>query len=254
MSHRRAPHQAWAARGSWRWLGVASFAFAVCAPQSIQASKRDAMALGTDAQPAGERGGVPKPGSLSPIAPGAPLDSDTGADSEAGGSGITFGRTLDLQGSPIRLGHLSGHNARSRFGSVRSDEPSSLPSGMPVRSRFISSGFGTRWHPIYGGYRLHAGIDIVAPLGSPVFATSAGTVIVAGQCGGYGLCVAIDHGGGVVSIYGHLSRIEVRSGSPISRRQEIGQVGSTGTSTGPHLHYEVRVGDRPVNPVRYLAK
>lgn len=93
---------------------------------------------------------------------------------------------------------------------------------------------------------------MAAPYGTPVYATSPGVVLTAGSCGGYGLCVAIDHGGGVVSIYGHLSRVDVQSGAAIARGAELGLVGSTGVSTGPHLHYEIRQNGRPLNPAPYL--
>lgn len=240
--------------GQWCRLGLILATAALCASQPLQASKRDAIDVAADGAIPGDGIGISKPATLALDSSDTAIDFDSGVSSDAAGAGITFGRALDLQGSPIRLSSQPQPGSRSRFDPVRSNLPSSLPSGMPVRSRFISSSFGSRWHPIYGGYRMHAGIDIVAAQGTPVFATSTGLVIVAGECGGYGLCIAIDHGGGVVSIYGHLSRIEVRAGTSVSTRQEIGLVGSTGTSTGPHLHYEIRIRDHPVNPVRYLAR
>ena len=186
-------------------------------------------------------------------ADGAAMDLDEPA---APVSAVTFGRGLDLQGTPIRL---VGRRPSPRGGSVLARNPSAsgspvigTPAGSPVRFRSISSGFGSRWHPVYGGTRFHAGIDMIAPYGSPVVATAAGTVATAGSCGGYGLCVAIDHGGGVVTIYGHLSRIDVAPGTAIARGQELGLVGSTGVSTGPHLHYEIRRSGQPLSPLPYL--
>lgn len=185
-------------------------------------------------------------------ADGAALDLD---EPDAPTSSVTFGRGLDLQGTPIRL---VGARPAARRGSGLARNPAAsgpvigTPSGSPVRFNSISSGFGSRWHPVYGGTRFHAGIDMIAPYGSPVVATAAGIVATAGSCGGYGLCVAIDHGGGVVTIYGHLSRIDVSAGTNIARGQELGLVGSTGVSTGPHLHYEIRRGGQPLNPLPYL--
>jgi murein DD-endopeptidase MepM/ murein hydrolase activator NlpD len=183
----------------------------------------------------------------------AAMDLD---EPDAPTSGVTFGRGLDLQGTPIRL---IGSRPASRSGSGLARNPAAYgspvmgtPAGSPVRFHGISSGFGSRWHPVYGGSRFHAGIDMVAPTGTPVVATAPGIVATAGGCGGYGLCVAIDHGGGVVTIYGHLSRIDVAPGTRIERGQSLGQVGSTGVSTGPHLHYEIRRSGQPLNPQPYL--
>jgi murein DD-endopeptidase MepM/ murein hydrolase activator NlpD len=115
------------------------------------------------------------------------------------------------------------------------------PVGGPVTSEF-----GYRWG------RLHAGIDIGAGTGTPIRAAKAGTVIFAGTQGGYGNCVIIDHGGGLSTLYGHMSRIGARDGEDVSGGDVIGYVGSTGHSTGPHLHFETRVGGSPQNPRRYL--
>ena len=184
---------------------------------------------------------------------GAAMDLDEPITSA---SAVTFGRGLDLQGTPIRL---VGRQPSPRGGSTLARNLSAsgspvigIPAGSPVRFRSISSGFGTRWHPVFGGSRFHAGIDMIAPSGTPVVATAAGSVATAGSCGGYGLCVAIDHGGGVVTIYGHLSRIDVAPGTNIARGQGLGLVGSTGVSTGPHLHYEIRRSGQPLNPLPYL--
>ena len=112
----------------------------------------------------------------------------------------------------------------------------------------ITSGFGNRYHPIVHKNRLHAGIDIGAGSGSPIVAAAAGTVVSAGWRGGYGNCVIIDHGGNISTLYGHMSRISVSDGQKVARGQKIGNVGSTGLATGPHLHWEVRVNGTPVNP------
>ncbi len=115
----------------------------------------------------------------------------------------------------------------------------------PVRGS-ITSGFGSRWG------RLHAGIDIGAGTGAPIRAAKAGEVIFAGSMSGYGNCVIIDHGGGLSTLYAHQSRIGTNDGARVEGGEVIGYVGSTGHSTGPHLHFETRVGGSPQNPMRYL--
>ncbi|MCC6687118.1 MAG: peptidoglycan DD-metalloendopeptidase family protein [Fimbriimonadaceae bacterium] len=121
----------------------------------------------------------------------------------------------------------------------------------PVAGR-ITSGFGNRFHPILKRSRLHAGVDFGAGTGTRIVAAGSGTVISAGYRGGYGNAVVIDHGGGVSTLYGHCSRIYVSAGQRVTRGQQIAAVGSTGLATGPHLHFEVRVNGRPVNPMSRL--
>lgn len=120
---------------------------------------------------------------------------------------------------------------------------------MPVIGGHITSGFGMRRHPILGYSRLHAGIDFGAAYGSPIYAVSDGTVSFAGWHGGHGNFVKLEHGGGFGTGYGHMSRIAVSPGSHVHAGQVIGYVGSTGLSTGPHLHYELYKGGAPVNPL-----
>ncbi len=120
---------------------------------------------------------------------------------------------------------------------------------MPVVGGHITSGFGMRRHPILGYSRLHAGIDFGAAYGSPIYAVSDGTVIFAGWHGGHGNFVKLEHGGGFGTGYGHMSRIAVAPGARVHSGQVIGYVGSTGVSTGPHLHYELYRGGVPVNPM-----
>ena len=121
--------------------------------------------------------------------------------------------------------------------------------GRPLASMALTSRFGMRSHPILGGVRMHSGVDLAAPAGSPVYATAAGVVSFANWSGGYGLLVVVDHGGQLQTRFGHLSRLLVSPGQTVARGQVLGLVGSTGRSTGPHLHYEVRRGGFAVNPL-----
>lgn len=113
----------------------------------------------------------------------------------------------------------------------------------------VTSGFGMRRHPILGYARMHAGLDFKAGYGTPIYAVTDGTIAYAGRKGGYGNFVQVNHGGGLASGYGHMSRIAARAGSRVRRGQIIGYVGSTGLSTGPHLHYELYRNGRAVNPM-----
>jgi len=123
----------------------------------------------------------------------------------------------------------------------------SLPANGP-----ITSGFGFRIHPIFGNQRMHTGIDIGAPYGAPVWAADDGTVAYVGALSGYGNVVAIEHGGGLATTYNHLSAYLVSEGQSVTRGTQIAAVGCTGYCTGPHLHFEVRVGGSPVDPIPYL--
>lgn len=116
----------------------------------------------------------------------------------------------------------------------------------------LSSGFGPRIHPIHGYSLMHNGIDMNAGSGQAIVSASSGTVIFAGAKGGYGNTIMVDHGGGMVTLYAHQSKFAVSAGQSVERGQTIGYVGSTGVSTGPHLHFEVRINGNPVNPAKYL--
>jgi murein DD-endopeptidase MepM/ murein hydrolase activator NlpD len=122
---------------------------------------------------------------------------------------------------------------------------------VPEHTR-ITSPYGWRVHPVLRARRFHQGIDIAAPTGTRVVAAEAGQVILADWFGAYGKAVVIDHGGGVTTTYAHLSVIGVNDGQKVTRGQAIGRVGSTGVSTGPHLHFEVRERGEHVNPWKYL--
>jgi murein DD-endopeptidase MepM/ murein hydrolase activator NlpD len=131
-------------------------------------------------------------------------------------------------------------------------ERAAVPSLWPVAGT-LESGFGIRRNPFGGSsYESHEGQDIEAMIGTPVDAAASGIVTAAGVQNGYGNVVYIDHGNGLSTRYGHLSRIDVTVGQQIKRGERLGLVGSTGRSTGPHLHYEVRINNQPVNPRPYL--
>lgn len=129
----------------------------------------------------------------------------------------------------------------------------SVPIGHPVRgaNRF-TSGFGHRIHPVTGRRQHHDGADFAAPTGTDVVSTGSGVVTFAGTDSGYGRTVRIQHMNGITSVYGHLSRIRVNKGQRVARGQHIGDIGSTGQSTGPHLHYEVRIGRKAVDPTTFI--
>lgn len=116
----------------------------------------------------------------------------------------------------------------------------------------ITSNYGMRYHPILKVNKLHTGIDIGAPSGAKIVATDSGTVIFSGWLGAYGNAIIVDHGAGISTLYGHLSTRLVSVGAQVSKGQTIGKVGSTGWSTGPHLHFEVRKNGSPVNPRNYI--
>jgi phage antirepressor YoqD-like protein len=129
----------------------------------------------------------------------------------------------------------------------------STPIGWPVRG-YISDGFGSRRNPFGGGgYEMHTGLDIATNHGAPINATADGIILFAGVHQGYGNVVVVDHGYGLTTRYAHMSSIDVEVGQHVTRGKKIGAVGSTGRSTAPHCHYEVRLHDRPVDPFNYLS-
>jgi murein DD-endopeptidase MepM/ murein hydrolase activator NlpD len=122
----------------------------------------------------------------------------------------------------------------------------------PLNRGTITSGYGSRYHPVYRIYKKHTGVDIAAPYGTPVLASDGGKVIFAGWKSGYGKCVIVDHGGNLSSLYAHMSSINVSVGEKIYKGKTVGKVGSTGTSTGNHLHFEIRKLGNDVNPSSYI--
>jgi murein DD-endopeptidase MepM/ murein hydrolase activator NlpD len=128
-----------------------------------------------------------------------------------------------------------------------------IPSGRPVQKLSLTSNFGVRSDPFNGGARMHKGIDIPGPVGTPIYATADGIVSRAGWASGYGNLVQISHGGGLETRYGHMSKLIAAPNSYVHRGQLIGLMGSTGRSTGSHLHYEVRVDGQAINPIPFVV-
>jgi len=128
----------------------------------------------------------------------------------------------------------------------------SVPSRMPLDAARLSSSYGMRSHPVLGGHRRHNGVDLAAPTGTPVYAPADGLVSRADAFGSYGNYISLEHGGDLQTRFGHLSGFAVSAGERVSKGQLIGYVGTTGRSTGPHLHYEVRVAGDPVDPRPYM--
>ena len=128
----------------------------------------------------------------------------------------------------------------------------SIPSRIPVEGVHLTSDFGMRWHPILHGRHQHKGVDLAGPIGTPVHATADAIVGKAEWFSSYGLYVALEHGGDIETRYGHMSRLNVYTGQHVHKGDVIGYIGTTGRSTGPHLHYEVRISGVAVNPIPYM--
>ena len=160
----------------------------------------------------------------------------------------TMGETL------AEYSYLRTTNLARRHDNIFSrGDVNTLPGIWPVNGRLMG-GYGVRSDPFSGEGSMHPGIDISAPMGTPVHAAADGIVMHAGWNGGYGRCVIIDHGNNYQTWYAHLSRMDVIEGEEIRQGEVLGAVGTTGRSTGSHLHYEVRIGSTPVNPYRFLAR
>lgn len=163
------------------------------------------------------------------------------AESLPGGSGEAFRERMLAWSAPAAEAAIDPAPARPE-----PEAPATLPR--------LSSRFGLRADPVNGGMRMHEGIDIPGPLGSPVLAAEGGTVTYAGSAGGYGLLVELDHGNGLRTRYAHLSRLLVQPGALVPRQQAIGLMGSTGHSTGSHLHFEVLRNGREIDPLIMLGR
>jgi murein DD-endopeptidase MepM/ murein hydrolase activator NlpD len=178
-----------------------------------------------------------------------------GADVGVGGGAPLDGAAAeDLPALHSRAGQMAGmlDAIEAKLGE-RVRWMSSTPTIAPVRG-ILTSGFGTRSDPMTHGPGLHQGIDIAAASGQPVYAAADGLVVLAAATNGYGQAVYLAHGFGISTRYGHLSEIDVNPGQRVHRGDLIGRVGSTGRSTGSHLHYEVRLDGAPVNPLAYILE
>lgn len=165
------------------------------------------------------------------------LDNEQFSELFAGWEALEEGAKVDARGNLV-AGFLGGNAA--------------VPSQMPLEGARLSSGYGMRDHPILRQRRNHNGVDLAAPSGTPVYATADGFVGKAQWWGSYGNYVQIEHGGEMQTRYAHLSSYTVSSGERVRKGELIGYVGTTGRSTGPHLHYEVRIANEPVDPRPYM--
>ncbi len=184
-----------------------------------------------------------------------------GADTESDLPGPAPAGASNLNALPGKLSSLEGEAARQER-SLRDlqeyfDDQRSLlvstPSIWPTRG-WVTSDFGTRIDPYTAERKMHQGLDIATPVGQPIYSPSDGTVVFAGVEGGYGKVLVLDHGYGVKTRYAHLSDIFVHTGARVGRGDKVAAVGNTGRSTGPHLHYEVRVNGIPENPRKFILE
>lgn len=192
----------------------------------------------------GYDGDLPIDESFAELGRGGP---DDGIDDDLAAAALATVTTLSRE-LPARFQELE--NLRETV-LARNHRLAHTPSAWPSSGR-VSSEFGTRRHPVSGTVQLHRGIDIAAPAGTPVTATAAGTVVFAGDRGGFGLTIVIDHGYGLQTLYAHNSQLYVKEGDVVERGDRIAAIGSTGLSTGPHVHYEVHLNGEPVNPRSFL--
>ncbi|MDR1472022.1 MAG: peptidoglycan DD-metalloendopeptidase family protein [Synergistaceae bacterium] len=164
---------------------------------------------------------------------------------------LVGGREIFLPGAKVAAFVETNGNKSAVSKSAKSEVSAKRGFGWPVVGK-ISSRFGWRKDPIRGGKDFHTGLDIKAPRGRAITAAAAGKVVHSGWMGGYGRTIVISHGGGTTTLYAHCSKLLVKAGESVKRGQAIAQVGSTGRSTGNHLHFEVRTGGRPTNPLKHL--
>ncbi|MEI6881907.1 MAG: M23 family metallopeptidase [Bacteroidota bacterium] len=168
---------------------------------------------------------------------------------------IELNKKIDKLNNQVKL-QSSSFDELLKAASQKADLLASIPAVQPVANkdlRMIASGFGSRIDPIYKTWKMHSGIDFTAPMGKEIHATGNGVVQIAGMEGdGYGVKVVINHGFGYQTLYGHMMRTAVRPGQKIKRGDVIGYVGSTGKSTGPHVHYEIIKNGQKINPINYF--
>ena len=177
---------------------------------------------------------------------------------EGGGAIVASAAAVETHTASATVGTATDQQARAAFAVWKKlDTPGvsaiAIPSVQPVDRLTFTSNFGIRSDPFRGSARMHAGVDISGPVGTPIYATADGVIAHAERMGGYGNMVEVDHGKGIATRYGHMSRILVESGTQVRRGQLIGLMGSTGRSTGSHLHYEVRIDGHAVNPAPFLT-
>ena len=180
----------------------------------------------------------------------------------ASAAAVEIDTAADDLSSPLGQGDEQFGNLFAQWKSLDAGSPTapaptisvSVPSRMPLNDSRLTSGYGMRTHPVTGGRKRHSGIDLAAPTGTPVYATADGLVERANWFSSYGKFIKIDHGGSMETRFAHLSRIAVSAGERVTKGQLIGYVGSTGRSTGPHLHYEVRIDGVAVNPMPYMVE
>ncbi|MFQ5669141.1 MAG: peptidoglycan DD-metalloendopeptidase family protein [Acidobacteriota bacterium] len=192
----------------------------------------------------------------------AGLDSVPGRLESTGGAQGTTGVISQAESVQEELDALALRNTRlgQSFQSLaaaydkRERYLATIPTITPVSEGYFGSSFGWRRDPFTGRRVFHHGQDIVARAGTSVVAPASGRVVLAGRIGGLGLAVYLSHGGGIVSRFGHLSRIQVKKGQQVRRGDTIGSVGSTGRSLGSHLHYEIRVAGKPVDPRDFILE
>jgi murein DD-endopeptidase MepM/ murein hydrolase activator NlpD len=166
---------------------------------------------------------------------------------------LSFGRSPEIDGMIARATALSASfRAVSDTLTLNFERLANTPSILPTPGWLSSHYTQSRFHPILHESRAHEGIDVSAPMGSPIVAPASGIVKSVGREAGYGNTFEIDHGNGIVTRFAHCSRIVVREGARVTRGQVVATVGNTGLSTGPHLHYEVHVNGKPVDPLKYI--
>jgi len=163
-------------------------------------------------------------------------------DESAAGPEANAGLTTSLAGLNDQWGRLFALQEVRRI----------LPLSPPLGQFWISSAYGERKDPFTGEKSYHAGVDLVAPLGSGIRATAPGRVVFAGKRDGYGRTIEIDHGQGITTRFAHLSKVLVEDGQHVERGQKIGTLGNSGRSSGPHLHYEIRSWDQTLNPIKFM--
>ena len=188
--------------------------------------------------------------SVTMMTAGAASASTTAAASSATTAATSATELAELQ---VSEQSRSLFNTWKKLDAVDPQPAIAIPSAQPVERLDYSSNWGVRSDPFHGNARMHAGVDIRGPVGTPIYATADGFVGRAQRAGGYGNLVELDHGKGLQTRYGHLSKILVNPGDRVRRGQLIGLMGSTGRSTGSHLHYEVRMDGSAVNPVPFLT-